>query len=106
VRNLRHNPAIEVNVVDPIVRKGYRFKGTGRVLSKGELFDEVVALYRRAGTNSPIRAVVLVRVDRALPIISPTYDTGATEEAVRQRWERYYREVGSRTPSASELSPQ
>ncbi len=59
VRNLRHNPAIEVNVVDPIVRKGYRFKGTGRVLLKGELFDEVVAFYRRAGTNSPIRAVVL-----------------------------------------------
>ncbi len=106
VRNLRHNPAIEVNVVDPIVRKGYRFKGTGRVLLKGELFDEVVAFYRRAGTNSPIRAVVLVRVDRALPIISPAYDTGATEEAVRERWKRYYREVGTRTPSASGLSPQ
>src|SRR5919201_4351 len=27
VRNLRQNPAIEINVVDPIVRKGYRFKG-------------------------------------------------------------------------------
>ena len=106
VRNLRHNPAIEVNVVDPIVRKGYRFKGTGRVLLNGELFDEVVAFYRRAGTSSPIRAVVLVRVDRALPLISPAYDAGATEEAVRERWDRYYREVGNRTPSASGLSPQ
>jgi len=27
VRNLQRNPAIELNVVDPIVRKGYRFKG-------------------------------------------------------------------------------
>ena len=39
VGNLQHNPAIEVNVVDPIVRKGYRFKGTGRVLHEGELFE-------------------------------------------------------------------
>lgn len=28
VRNLEQNPAIELNVVDPFVRKGYRFKGT------------------------------------------------------------------------------
>jgi predicted pyridoxine 5'-phosphate oxidase superfamily flavin-nucleotide-binding protein len=104
VRNLRHNPAIEVNVVDPIVRKGYRFKGTGCVLHEGELFDEVVAFYRRNGSGSPIRTVVLVRVDRALPLTSPAYDAGATEESVRERWERYYREVGNRTPSASGLS--
>ena len=103
VRNLQHNSAIEVNVVDPIVRKGYRFKGTGCVLHEGELFDEIVAFYRRNGSGSPIRAVVLVRVDRALPLTSPAYDAGATEESVRERWERYYREVGNRTPSASGL---
>jgi len=28
VANLREKPAIEVNVVDPIARKGYRFKGS------------------------------------------------------------------------------
>jgi uncharacterized protein len=105
VRNLQHNPAIEVNVVDPIVRKGYRFKGTGRVLKVGELFDQIVAFYRRTGTRSPIRAVVLVRVQRALPLISPAYDSGVTEDAVRGRWEQHYREVGTRTPLASELSP-
>ena len=106
VRNLQHNPAIEVNVVDPIVRKGYRFKGTGRVLKDGELFDQIIAFYRRTGTRSPIRAVVLVRVERALPLISPAYDSGVTEEVVRARWERHYREFGTGTPSTSELSPQ
>ena len=30
VANLRTNPGIEVNVVDPFVRKGYRFKGRAR----------------------------------------------------------------------------
>ena len=33
VDNLRHNPHVEINVVDPIVRKGYRFAGLGRVVS-------------------------------------------------------------------------
>jgi predicted pyridoxine 5'-phosphate oxidase superfamily flavin-nucleotide-binding protein len=28
IANLRRNPAIEINVVDRMVRKGYRFKGT------------------------------------------------------------------------------
>jgi predicted pyridoxine 5'-phosphate oxidase superfamily flavin-nucleotide-binding protein len=41
VENLRHNQAIEVNVV-PISRKGYRFKGTGKVLSGGNLLDEAL----------------------------------------------------------------
>jgi uncharacterized protein len=101
VRNLRQNPAVEVNVVDPIVRKGYRFKGTGRVLDEGEQFDEIVAFYRRRGSTSPIRAVVLIRVERALPLTSPAYDAGATEVTVREQWERYYHEVGSRSAVAA-----
>lgn len=105
VANLQHNPALEINVVDPIVRKGYRFKGSGRVLHDGELFDQIVAFYRGTGTRSPIRTVVLVRVERALPLISPAYDSGGTEKAVRERWERHYREVGIHTLAASERSP-
>jgi uncharacterized protein len=38
VENLRHNPAVEINVVDPFVRKGYRFKGTGKVITQGREF--------------------------------------------------------------------
>ncbi|HTS54181.1 MAG TPA: hypothetical protein VMH26_12975 [Burkholderiales bacterium] len=30
--NLRQNANVEVNVVDPFVRKGYRFKGVASVL--------------------------------------------------------------------------
>src|SRR3954454_18634670 len=43
VANLQHTPAIEINVVDPYVRKGYRFKGTGIVLTEGARFEEIVA---------------------------------------------------------------
>src|SRR5206468_7273784 len=35
VRNLEQNTSIELNVVDPIVRKGYRFKGNAEVHRDG-----------------------------------------------------------------------
>ncbi len=90
VANLRQNPTVEVNVVDPIVRKGYRFKGNAEVLSSGSTFDDIVAFYRKRGVSSAIRHVVLVQVERALPLVSPAYDSGATEAEVRARWERYW----------------
>ena len=46
VANLRTKPAIEVNVVDPIARKGYRFKGSAEVLSEGALFEDILAFYQ------------------------------------------------------------
>ena len=90
VENLRHNPAIEINVVDPILRKGYRFKGTGTVLTEGPMFDEVLAFYGGRGLVHEIRSAVLVKVERAEPLTSPAYDHGASEEEVRERWERHY----------------
>jgi hypothetical protein len=89
VANLLHNPAIEINVVDPDVRKGYRFKGTATVLTEGERFEEIVAFYRARGSQSTIRSVVLVIVERALPLISPAYDQGANEDDVRAEWRQY-----------------
>jgi predicted pyridoxine 5'-phosphate oxidase superfamily flavin-nucleotide-binding protein len=93
VENLSRNPSVEINVVDPISRKGYRFKGRATVLSGGERWDELLAFYRRLGTSSPINSVVLVRVESALPVISPAYGPGVTEAAVRERWRRYDREA-------------
>ena len=37
--NLRQNANVEVNVVDPFLRKGYRFKGVAAVLESGALYD-------------------------------------------------------------------
>ena len=91
VSNLRHNPAVEINVVDQFLRKGYRFKGIARVLGDGALFDEILAFFRKRGVSSPIEHIVVIRVERALPLISPAYDSGATEEEVRRRWLDYWR---------------
>lgn len=91
VANLLANPAIEVNVVDPFARRGYRFKGTGVVLAEGPAFEESVAFFRGRGTRYPIRSVVLIAVERALPVLSPVYATGVSEADVRARWEAHYR---------------
>jgi predicted pyridoxine 5'-phosphate oxidase superfamily flavin-nucleotide-binding protein len=104
ISNLRQNPAVEINVVDPMVRKGYRFKGNARVLADGPLFDEILDSFRKRGLTSPIQHIVVVRVERALPLVSPAYDSGATEAEVRRRWEDYWRsiEAGDSTSTESE----
>jgi predicted pyridoxine 5'-phosphate oxidase superfamily flavin-nucleotide-binding protein len=90
VQNIEQNPSVEVNVVDPLVRKGYRFKGQGDVHRSGDVFQRGCQIYRDAGVISEIRAVVLIRVDRALPLLSPAYDRGETEQQVKDRWRRYW----------------
>jgi predicted pyridoxine 5'-phosphate oxidase superfamily flavin-nucleotide-binding protein len=93
IANLRLNPSIEVNVVDPFVRKGFRFKGQAELLDAGEDYDRLVEHFARGGlSDAPrrIRTIVVVRVDQARPLISPGYDTETDEEAMRERWTRYY----------------
>ena len=93
VSNLRTNPNVEVNVVDHFVRKGYRFKGTAQVLDTGADFERHVAFFSGRGLRDApgrIRAIVIVRVDQARPLISPGYDHGADEASMRAYWLEYY----------------
>ena len=94
--NLRDNPAIEINMVDVFLRKGYRFKGAASILESGDQFDEAMKLYTGAangaqsGVASLIRRFVLVEVTRALPVVSPGYVGDVTEEEMRAQWKQYY----------------
>ncbi len=90
VENLRQRPVAEVNVVDPLARRGFRFKGTCTVHTEGELYDQIVTFLRDHGVRSPIRSGVLLRVERALPLTSPAYDRGATEQELRKRWKMHF----------------
>jgi len=103
--NLRHNANVEVNVVDPFVRKGYRFRGVASVIEAGTLYDQAIAFYKKRGSRvSVIREVVMVRVHSALPIDSPAYDLGLTEDEVRSRWEHHFQSLraGKTTSPAGE----
>jgi len=81
------NTVVEVNVVDPILRKGYRFKGPATVHRNGPTFDEALRFYfDRSGLEPKrIEAIVLVEVQRAEPVTSPAYDDGSAEADVEQR---------------------
>lgn len=85
VENLHSNPAIEINVVDPIVRRGFRFKGTATVLESGSRHDAILEHYERnVGTDvSRVRAAVVVEVAEAAPVSSPAYDVGLSDGDIR-----------------------
>ena len=100
VANLRSNQNIEVNVVDPFSRKGYRFKGLGVVHEQGPVFEELVAFFaKRKLPDAPrrIKSIVVIGVVSAKPLISPAYDEGAIEQEVVAQWRQYY---FGRDPSA------
>jgi predicted pyridoxine 5'-phosphate oxidase superfamily flavin-nucleotide-binding protein len=96
--NLRKNANIEVNVVDPFVRKGYRFKGVASILESGSLYDKVLAFYKERGAQSAIGEIVMIRVQSALPIVSPAYFLGLSEDQIRDRWERYFQSLRAEGP--------
>jgi predicted pyridoxine 5'-phosphate oxidase superfamily flavin-nucleotide-binding protein len=93
VANLRRNAAIEINVIDPFVRKGYRFKGIASVLEAGDDYDEVTAFFKARGVSNRIRELIVVHVERALPVTSPVYDAGLSESEIRAKWQRHFEAI-------------
>jgi predicted pyridoxine 5'-phosphate oxidase superfamily flavin-nucleotide-binding protein len=98
VENLRTNANVEINVVDQLVRKGYRFRGTGVVHTHGDLFERGVEFYEARGmvqARERIRGIVIVTVERAAAVTSPAYDVGATEAELRELYlQRLHRTPG------------
>ena len=60
VSNLRRNPSTEINFVDPMVRKGYRFKGVASVLTEGLCSNKSrISIARSAiSTKAALRLVI------------------------------------------------
>ena len=87
--NLLINPAIEINVVDVFSRKGYRFKGIANVLQTGKVFESILRHYQDAGSRYKINNVVLVEVNRIIPLFSPAYDR-LSEMEITNRWIDYW----------------
>src|SRR3954462_7338915 len=77
---------VEVNVVDPILRKGYRFKGPATVHRDDDVFEQGRRFYFDRSGMDPARvaAIVLIRVEQAAPLLSPSYDDGTTEDVIAQ----------------------
>jgi hypothetical protein len=86
VANIRRGSLVEVNVVDAFVRKGYRFKGPAVVQEPGtDDFSDGLKRLREEGTTprliDRVKAIVVIEVRQARPLISPASDDGTTTEA-------------------------
>ena len=88
--NLEKNPMVEINVVDPILRKGYRFKGNARILRENDEFTKILKHYQDKGIKSKINAIVKVQIDVLSEITSPLYDLGYSEEEIKEKWKKHY----------------
>ena len=98
VANLRANPHVEINVVDPILRKGFRFKGTATVYTSGEMYHRGLQILREQGSTTNrerVRSIVVIDVTEAAELVSPAYDDGATEQSISQRWLGFYTQLHS-----------
>jgi predicted pyridoxine 5'-phosphate oxidase superfamily flavin-nucleotide-binding protein len=83
VENIRRGSVVEVNVVDPFVRKGYRFKGPAVVHEPGtDVYAEGIERLRAAGSTLTHRVgtIVVIEVQEARAVVSPAYDDGTLTE--------------------------
>jgi len=89
VRNLRANPWIEINIVDPISRRGYRFRGRGSVHSGDAAYADAIALVtEETGVVYDAETVVVIEVLEIEPMWSPGYQRTPDERAMREIWTR------------------
>ena len=90
IENLANNPSIEINVIDPFSRMGYRFKGLANILSDGEDFENILDYFKQKGIKSTISHIVVIDVTSFSEITSPSYDLGLKKDDLIKKWKHYY----------------
>jgi predicted pyridoxine 5'-phosphate oxidase superfamily flavin-nucleotide-binding protein len=90
MNNLQTNPHVEINVIDPLLRKGYLFKGEAQIIQDKELFEKILKHYRDNGVKSPINAIVFVNVTDVSKVTSPLYDMGISEQEIKSKWKKHF----------------
>ncbi len=90
MNNLQDNPNVELNVIDPLLRKGYLFQGVARILEDGSLYEEILNYYRANGIKSSINSIVLVDVSSVSEVTSPLYDMGISEQEIKSKWQKHF----------------
>ena len=91
IRNLSQNPSIEINVIDPFSRMGYRFKGIATILSNGIDFEKILNHFEKKGIKSKISDIVVVDVKSFSEVTSPSYDLGQKKDDLVEKWKNYYK---------------
>ena len=90
MKNLQDNPNVEINVIDPLLRKGYLFRGMAKTIENEETFEAILNYYRIIGIKSPINSIVLVDVSNVSEVTSPLYDMGVSEQTIKSKWQKHF----------------
>jgi uncharacterized protein len=90
VKNLQSNSFVEINVIDPLSRKGYLFRGTGKIIKDTPMYNDILTHYRDNGIQSSINSIVIVSVSSISTVTSPLYDLGRSEDEIKLKWKTYF----------------
>ena len=93
ILNLQNNPFVEINVIDPLSRKGYLFSGTAKIIKDTSLYDDILIHYRNNGVQSQINSIVIITVSSVSIVTSPLYDLGKTEDEIKLKWKKYFNDL-------------
>ncbi len=85
--NLGERPWMELNVVDHLSRRGYRFSGPAVLHARDAVFDEACRrVFGEEKARYPVAAAVVLQIEHAAPLVSPGYLHVADEAAMRALW--------------------
>ncbi len=90
IKNLQSNPDVEINVIDPLLRKGYLFQGQAQIVNDSSVYEKILKTFRSKGVKSPINAIVLVNVSSVSEVTSPLYDLGISEDEIKSKWKKHF----------------
>jgi uncharacterized protein len=87
-RNIKANPAVELNFIDVFRRQACRVKGTAVYHAKGDAGFDALSHHFTPWDYlaDKIRGYFVVKVTKAQHILSPAYDAGADEDALKEEW--------------------
>ncbi len=91
VENLRRNPELEVNFVDILSRRGVRIRGHAELLLRGTApFGKLMPRFTEhwEDLSDMFNLFVRIPVREVRPLVSPIYEAGGEEAALREQWKR------------------
>ena len=96
MENLAHQPIVEVNFIDPFLRKAARIKGQATVHdASSDGFAQYLTTWRFKwpALAERMRAIVTINVSHAKLVTTPPSDDGATEEEMIALYKAKYAEI-------------
>ena len=81
--NVKRDDRVEVNVVDHFARRGWRFRGRAVVTDDAAIVEALRQEY--PDEPYPFTEAVMIRVEDAREVISPSYSLGYTEDELREQ---------------------